>query len=155
MVQSPLFCSRSLISSQAASISMSNTHRIQMRPCLTPIWFNHWPSFLTSKVQPTCEALDVQINSKFSTNQTGLTYTLTNIWQSTKEDSVDVLSSMTYYNNPIEDCVINPHLNRPGSDGPYQLATRVGGMGSGLERILNLWHHQRNWVRQAESHRQL
>ena len=71
------------------------------------IWFNHWPSFLTSKVQPTCEALDVQINSKFSTNQTGLTYTLTNVWQSTKEDSVDVLSSMTYYNNPIEDCVIN------------------------------------------------
>jgi hypothetical protein len=71
------------------------------------IWFNHWPSFLTSKVQPMCEALDVQINSNFFTNQTGLTYTLTNAWQSTKEDSVDVLSSMTYYNNPIEDCVIN------------------------------------------------
>jgi hypothetical protein len=71
------------------------------------IWFNHWPSFLTSKGQLTCEALDVQINSKFFTNQTGLTYTLTNAWQSTKEDSVDVLSSMTYYNNPIEDCVIN------------------------------------------------
>jgi hypothetical protein len=70
------------------------------------IWFNHWPSFLTSKVQPTCQALDIQPNTKFFTNQTGLTYTLTNVWQPSTNEPSGILSSLTYYNNPIEDCVV-------------------------------------------------
>jgi hypothetical protein len=71
------------------------------------VWFNHWPSFLTSKVQPTCQPLDVQVNSKFFTNQTGLTYTLTAVWQHSNSSIQNVSPSLTYYNNPIQNCLIN------------------------------------------------
>jgi hypothetical protein len=71
------------------------------------IWFNHWPSFLTSKVQPTCQPLDIQVNSKFFTNQTGLTYTLTGVWQPSNGSIQNVSPSLTYYGNLIQDCVIN------------------------------------------------
>lgn len=48
------------------------------------------------------------------TNQTGLTYTLTNVWQQrdsgvlVKNENLGApLSSLTYLNNPIRSCVIN------------------------------------------------
>ena len=71
------------------------------------VWFYHWPSFLTSKVQPTCQPLNIQVNSNFFTNQTGLTYTLTAAWQPSNGTIQDVSLSLTYHNNPIQSCVIN------------------------------------------------
>lgn len=71
------------------------------------IWSNHWPSFLTSKVQPTCQPVDIQVNSKFFTNQTGLTYTLTGVWQPSNGSIQNVSPSLTYYDYLIQDCVIN------------------------------------------------
>jgi hypothetical protein len=72
------------------------------------VWFNHWPSFITAKVQPTCQSADISVNSKFFTNQTGLTYTLTSVWQraeNVKQNNIS--SSLTYHNNRIQDCVTN------------------------------------------------
>lgn len=42
------------------------------------------------------------------TNQTGLTYTLTNVWQRRDDGSLGApLSSLTYLNNPIQSCEID------------------------------------------------
>jgi len=42
-------------------------------------WLQHWPSFLTTKVQPTCQPANIVVNSQFFTNQTALKYTLTSV----------------------------------------------------------------------------
>jgi hypothetical protein len=72
------------------------------------IWFANWPSFLTSKVQPTCQSVGIPINSQFYTNQTGLTYTLTKIWQPTSNpENINISPSLIYHNNILEDCKTN------------------------------------------------
>jgi hypothetical protein len=40
-------------------------------------------------------------------NQMGLTYTLASLWQPSNDGIQNVSPSLTYYNNPIQDCVIN------------------------------------------------
>lgn len=43
----------------------------------------------------------------FPTNQTALTYTITNVW-TIQAGSVAVISlALTYFNNPIENCLVN------------------------------------------------
>ena len=71
------------------------------------IWFKHWPSYLTSKVQPKCQSADIPVNSLFFTNQTALKYSLERVWQETPGNkSFTTLPSLTYFNNPIKECNI-------------------------------------------------
>ncbi|KAK6406379.1 hypothetical protein LTR81_018976 [Elasticomyces elasticus] len=70
-------------------------------------WFASWPSFLTSKAQATCQTLSLPINTQFFTNQTALTYTLTNVWQQKLPDgSGPPAPSLSYTNNVLQDCVV-------------------------------------------------
>ncbi|KAL9623441.1 MAG: hypothetical protein Q9160_002334 [Pyrenula sp. 1 TL-2023] len=71
------------------------------------VLFKHWPSYLTSRIQPICQSVDIPVNTKFFTNQTALTYTLTGVSQKTPDAAIDVLPSLTYHNNLIEDCRLN------------------------------------------------
>ncbi|MCJ1283211.1 hypothetical protein MMC26_002539 [Xylographa opegraphella] len=72
------------------------------------IWFKNWPSFLTSKVKPSCQSVDIYVNTPLFTNQTALTYTLTDVWQaSTGAGNRTILPSLTYFNNIIEQCAVN------------------------------------------------
>jgi hypothetical protein len=71
------------------------------------VWFENWPSYLTSKVKPSCQPADINVNTLLFTNQTALTYTLVDVWQE-HADGVNqsVLPSLTYFNNVIEECVV-------------------------------------------------
>lgn len=71
------------------------------------VWFENWPSYLTSKAKPSCQSVDMHVNTLLFTNQTALTYTLKDVWQE-HADGVNqsVLPSLTYFNNVIEQCVV-------------------------------------------------
>jgi len=74
------------------------------------VWMRHWPSFLTSKVQPTCQTVNLPVGSEFFTNQTALTYTLTDVWQPQAGGAgagYGIAPSLTYYNNVMENCSVN------------------------------------------------
>ncbi|MCJ1375102.1 hypothetical protein MMC20_006336 [Loxospora ochrophaea] len=72
------------------------------------IWFQNWPSYLTSKVKPSCQSVDINVNSLLFTNQTALTYTLTDVWQVPADGSNrTILPSLTYFNNVINQCVVS------------------------------------------------
>lgn len=74
---------------------------------------NLWPSYLTSKVKPTCQPTSLPVNSEFFTNQTALVYTLTSVWQETpRELGQDAPArtyspSLAYLANVLENCYIN------------------------------------------------
>jgi hypothetical protein len=72
------------------------------------IWFQNWPSYLTSKVRPSCQSVDIHLNALLFTNQTALTYTLTDVWQvPAGGGNRSVLPSLTYFNNVIEQCAVS------------------------------------------------
>lgn len=64
-----------------------------------------WPSYLTSKVRPTCQPISLPVNTQFFTNQTALVYTLTSVWQ--EEPQQTISPSLTYLENVLENCVVN------------------------------------------------
>ena len=68
------------------------------------IWFQRWPSYLTSGVRPTCEPANLPVNTQFFTNQSGLTWTLTSIFNN--DDGSSALPSMPYLSNHFQACVI-------------------------------------------------
>jgi hypothetical protein len=76
---------------------------------------HHWPSFVTSKLQPTCQLQDFPIGSQVTTNNTALTYTITAAWSNrdttgqtsiTTQDN-SILPSLSYLANPLENCTIS------------------------------------------------
>ena len=74
------------------------------------VWMRNWPSFLTNRVQPTCESVNLPIGSNFFTNQTALRYTLTDVWQPQAGGAgagYGIAPSLSYYNNVIENCSVN------------------------------------------------
>lgn len=69
------------------------------------VWLERWPSYLSHKVQPTCQTADIPVNTQFFTNQKALKYTLTAVWQK-NNTSLNILPSLTYYNNRLDECTI-------------------------------------------------
>ena len=72
--------------------------------------FKNWPTYLTDRIQPTCEPLDLHINTQYFTNKTALIYTLAAVWQdSPSHDATERnnLPSLTYLNNVLENCTIS------------------------------------------------
>lgn len=67
-------------------------------------WLRKWPSFIFN-VRPTCQTTNLAVGTQFSTNQTALTYTLKDVWQQ-NGTGIQVLSSLPYFNNILEDCQI-------------------------------------------------
>lgn len=70
------------------------------------VWFNKWPSFLTSKVRPTCQASGIAIGTKILTNNTALTYTLDSVSQITKDNPGQFAPTLIYQNNLLSNCAI-------------------------------------------------
>ena len=70
------------------------------------VWFEHWPSYLTTKVRSSCQTVDISANSHFFTNQSGLTYTLTGIWQDAGSGARNISPSLTCQNNIFQDDVV-------------------------------------------------
>ena len=68
--------------------------------------FKNWPSYFTSRIQPSCQPVDFHVNTQLFTNQTGLTYTLTDVWRPSQNDTREIFSSVPYMNNKLEDCTI-------------------------------------------------
>ena len=69
------------------------------------IWYQHWPSYLTSGVRPTCQPANLPVNTQFFTNQSGLMWTITNVFQS--EDKSQALPSLPYLNNLLHGCNVS------------------------------------------------
>ncbi|KAF2104861.1 hypothetical protein NA57DRAFT_51657 [Rhizodiscina lignyota] len=71
-------------------------------------WFKRWPSFLTSRTQPTCQPVSLPVGSQIFTNQTALTYTIAAVWLPDHAPSGGgtVLPSLEYHNNVLENCSV-------------------------------------------------
>lgn len=62
------------------------------------------PPILTAKYNTKCQPANIVVNSEFFTNQTGLMYRLTAIWQ---DDELRTVSPvLTYSNNVLQNCSI-------------------------------------------------
>ncbi|CEJ54658.1 hypothetical protein PMG11_00958 [Penicillium brasilianum] len=70
-------------------------------------WLGRWPSYFTDKVRPTCQPATVPVGSQVFTNQTSLTYTLTAVWQLSGGMNSTAFSSMSYFNNVLENCMVS------------------------------------------------
>jgi hypothetical protein len=72
-------------------------------------WFQNWPSILSDKSQAICQSLNLPVNSRIFTNQTALTYTITNIWQTDADQHTRqnaIAPSLPYNNNVLENCTV-------------------------------------------------
>ncbi|PSN68544.1 hypothetical protein BS50DRAFT_674934 [Corynespora cassiicola Philippines] len=67
--------------------------------------FQNWPSFLTSKIRPTCEPKALTVNGDYYTNNTILSYRLLSITHD-KETNGITYADTPYLNNPLTDCSI-------------------------------------------------
>lgn len=67
----------------------------------------YWPSFMTAKVRSTCEPLHIPIGTQLNTNNTALTYTLTDVWQDYADGARNKSSSLLYQDNLLEKCSIS------------------------------------------------
>lgn len=81
-------------------------------------WFAKWPSYLKRSVQPVCQPQEFSINSQFFTNQSGFEYTL--LYVGDKYRPSAAAPSISYFNNPLEDCKLRQiqfhfERNRPES----------------------------------------
>ncbi|TKA27959.1 hypothetical protein B0A50_04025 [Salinomyces thailandicus] len=77
------------------------------------VWKPYWPSWLTKNVQPTCRPAELAVGRVLFTNQTALTYTLTDIWQPSAgraggAGTADgITPRLAYYNNVLENCTVH------------------------------------------------
>ncbi|KIY03723.1 uncharacterized protein Z520_00414 [Fonsecaea multimorphosa CBS 102226] len=70
-------------------------------------WLDRFPSYFTGQMKASCQAEDIQVNTRFFTNQTALTYTITGVWTTPDGTSALVSPALTYLNNPIQNCQVN------------------------------------------------
>ncbi|KAK8137196.1 hypothetical protein PG984_005136 [Apiospora sp. TS-2023a] len=70
-----------------------------------------WPSYLTSKIMPTCQPTALPVNFQFFTNQTTLTYTLASVWQNSHGEGRNAVlqrisPSLAYMNHELQNCSV-------------------------------------------------
>lgn len=70
-------------------------------------WLQNWPSFVTSKIKPTCQSFAIPVKSELFTNNTALTYTLTDVWQDDANGTRKISSSLSYQKNLLENCSVH------------------------------------------------
>lgn len=70
-------------------------------------WLKQWPSFMTTKIRSTCQSAYIPVGTQLFTNNTALTYTLTDVWQQRADGKRNISSSLPYQNNLLEDCSIS------------------------------------------------
>jgi hypothetical protein len=70
-------------------------------------WLEHWPSFASSKIRPTCQPLTIPVDTELYTNNTALTYRITNVCHESLGFEAVSLWSLLYQNNPLEECSVN------------------------------------------------
>ena len=63
--------------------------------------FSKWPIILSSNVRSSCQPANIPLNTALYTNNTALTYTVTEVRQNGA-----FLPSLIYYANPLENCSI-------------------------------------------------
>ena len=69
------------------------------------VWYRDWPSYLTNGVQPTCEPVNLPVNTQLFTNQSGLMWTITSLFKD--KESPQAVPSLPYLNNALKDCSIS------------------------------------------------
>ncbi len=88
------------------------------------VWYSHWPSYLTSSVKPTCQPANIPVGTQFFTNQTGLTWTLTNVWREGEQSAA--LPSLPYLNNEFGQCDVRDIQVSFGGSQLVQTAQSLG-----------------------------
>ena len=68
------------------------------------MWYSRWPSYLTSSVRPTCQPAILPIDTQFFTNQSGLMWTVTNIFG--ENSDAETMPSLPYLNNVLQNCTL-------------------------------------------------
>jgi hypothetical protein len=69
-------------------------------------YFSKWPSFLSANTKSTCVSTTVPVSSNFYTNNTAFTYTLSTIQQGPAADSQQIVGSLPYHNNKLQNCSV-------------------------------------------------
>jgi hypothetical protein len=62
-------------------------------------WFHKWPSFLTGTSEPIYQPSQILVDTEFKSNNTALTYKLTNAYQIDENGMPQSQGSIPYYNN--------------------------------------------------------
>lgn len=70
-------------------------------------WYERFAALQTNSMQANCSPVQFPVNSQFFTNQSGLTYTLSAIWNSETGNSKDYQPLLSYYDEPLEDCFVS------------------------------------------------
>ena len=69
--------------------------------------FKNWPVLMTSKIKSTYKPVNIPVSTQLLTNNTALTYTLSEVRQQSAEGDVTFLPSLVCYNNLLEDCTVD------------------------------------------------
>ena len=77
----------------------------------------YWPSLPITKPQSACQSANIPIDTRLLTNNTALTYTLTNVLQKADKTNQTFLSSLVYHNNVLPDCTVDSIAVRLASLG--------------------------------------
>ncbi|KAK8108316.1 uncharacterized protein PG998_010329 [Apiospora kogelbergensis] len=96
------FASTGFIMAVETSIDPNQTVSENPLPSLPPSL-----SYLTSKANAVCQPVSLPVGTQFFTNQTALKYTLTGVWEESKNGSGRIISpSLTYFQNVLDDCSV-------------------------------------------------
>ncbi|KAK8130780.1 hypothetical protein PG999_003160 [Apiospora kogelbergensis] len=96
------FASTGFIMAVETSIDPNQTVSENPLPSLPPSL-----SYLTSKAKAVCQPVSLPVGTQFFTNQTALKYTLTGVWEESKNGSGRIISpSLTYFQNVLDDCSV-------------------------------------------------
>ena len=66
-------------------------------------WLKHWPSAFVGSIRPTCQPSSIPVGTRTMTNNSALSWTITNVTLHTS-DSIEVLSSLVYQSNLLQEC---------------------------------------------------
>ena len=96
----------SLINLGSSGYTLAAQYSHDPNATVSGIFYNDRFSHLIIKLEPTCQSVNIPINTKVLTNNTALTYTLTDVLQKTDEAN-QTLSSLVYHNNILSSCTID------------------------------------------------
>lgn len=66
-------------------------------------WLKHWPSAFVGNIKPTCQPSSIPLGTRTVTNNSALSWTITNVTLHTS-DGIEPLSSLVYQSNLLRDC---------------------------------------------------
>ncbi|KAH8882282.1 hypothetical protein GQ53DRAFT_459974 [Thozetella sp. PMI_491] len=93
-------------------------------------WFGRLPAVFRDSTNPTCQPVNIQVNSQFVTNNSALVYTLRNVVEDHATDQESQSPALIYNQDVFQNCSVDAiTLNLAGNDRtPSQIAISSWGL---------------------------